>query len=215
MNKVFTLLITLTIFSCGSEKKDENQVTNQEKKVINKEETKAHKNRETKKIDNMKGKTLYDFKAKSIDGNDFDFNSLKGKKVLIVNTASECGLTPQFEQLEEIYQAYKDSNFTIVGFPANNFGSQEPLSNSEIVTFCKKNFGVSFQMMEKISVLDKDVHPLYQWLVFNQREKSGDVEFNVQWNFHKFLIDEEGNFVGEVSPSILPNDEVITNWINS
>lgn len=210
MNKVFTLLIALSLFSCNSEKKEDKNAKEEKKQSTSKVDKQP---KDIIKTENMEGKVLYDFKANSIDGNAFDFNSLKGKKVLIVNTASECGLTPQFEQLEEIYQAYKDSNFTIVGFPANNFGSQEPLSNPEIVTFCQKNFGVTFQMMEKISVLEKDIHPLYQWLVASQREKSGDNEFNVQWNFHKFLIDEEGNFVGEVSPTMLPNDEVITNWI--
>src|SRR5574344_1451441 len=108
-------------------------------------------------------KTLHDFTVVDIEGNDYQLSQLKGKKVLVVNTASKCGLTPQYKELEQLYQHYKDQNFIIIGFPANNFMKQEPGSNSEIDEFCK-NYGVSFPMMSKISVKGIDIHPLYQWL---------------------------------------------------
>lgn len=155
--------------------------------------------------------TIYQFKVKDIHGNDFDFNTLKGKKVIIVNTASECGLTPQYKQLQSLYQEYQDKNLVIVGFPANNFGNQEPGSNSEIATFCEMNYGVSFPMMEKISVKGSDMHPLYQFLT--QKNKNGVVDSEVEWNFQKYLIDETGHLVKVISPRTLPTDDEIKNWI--
>ena len=110
------------------------------------------------------GKTLYDFKATSLDGQPFDLSSLKGKKVLVVNTASKCGLTPQYANLQQLYDKYKDRNFVIIGFPANNFAQQEPGTNAEIKEFCTKNYGVTFPMMSKISVKGSDIDPLYKWL---------------------------------------------------
>ena len=118
---------------------------------------------QTKSETPMSAETIYPFKVEDLDGNAFDFASLKGKKILVVNTASECGLTPQYEQLQAIYEKYKDKNFVIVGFPANNFGSQEPGTNAQIATFCQKNYGVSFPMMSKISVKGKDMHAVYQF----------------------------------------------------
>ncbi len=157
--------------------------------------------------------TIYDFEFSTIEGEPFNLDSLKGKKVLIVNTASKCGLTPQYEQLEELYQTYKDQNFVIVGFPANNFMKQEPGSNEEIAEFCQKNYGVSFPMMAKISVKGEDQHPLFQFLT--TKSENGVSDQNVQWNFQKFLIDESGRLVQVVSPRVLPTDEVITSWIVS
>lgn len=156
-------------------------------------------------------KTIYSFKVKDIAGNDFDLASLKGKKVMIVNTASECGLTPQYEQLEKLYQAYKDKNFIIIGFPANNFMGQEPGSNEEIATFCKKNYGVTFPMMAKISVKGSDKHELYRFLT--TKELNGIEDSEVQWNFQKYLISEEGTLVKMISPRALPNDPSIVSWI--
>ena len=156
-------------------------------------------------------KTLYDFKAKTIDGKDFDFSSLAGKKVMIVNTASMCGFTPQYADLEKLYKEYGGPRFTIIGFPANNFGSQEPGSNVEIHEFCTKNYGVSFQMMEKISVKGDDMHPLYQWLT--EKELNGVQDAPVQWNFQKFLIDENGNWAGVALSKELPTSDRIINWI--
>lgn len=156
-------------------------------------------------------KTLYDFKAKTIDGQDFDFSTLKGKKILIVNTASKCGYTPQYEQLEELYKQYGGEGFEIIGFPANNFMSQEPGSNDEIAEFCKKNYGVSFTMMEKISVKGKDIHPLYAWLT--EKDQNGVEDAPVKWNFQKFMIDESGKYVKSVASGTSPKDQEIVAWI--
>jgi glutathione peroxidase len=159
----------------------------------------------------MEQGSIYTFKVKDLSGNEFDFATLKGKKILIVNTASECGLTPQYEQLQAVYEKYKDSNFVIVGFPANNFGAQEPGTNAEIGAFCKKNYGVTFPMMEKISVKGSDMHVLYQFLT--QKSKNGLKDSEVEWNFQKYLIDEKGHLAEVMSPRVLPNDSSIINWI--
>ena len=159
----------------------------------------------------MAKETIYQFKVEDLSGNTFDFSTLKGKKILVVNTASECGLTPQYEQLQAIYEKYKDKNFVIVGFPANNFGAQEPGTNQEIATFCQQNFGVSFPMMAKISVKGGDMHSVYQFLT--QKAKNGLQDSEVQWNFQKYLINENGELAKVVSPRTLPTDAEITNWI--
>ena len=155
--------------------------------------------------------TIYQFKVKDIDGKTFDFATLKGKKIMIVNTASKCGLTPQYEQLEALYDKYKNKNFIIVGFPANDFMSQEPGSDKEIAQFCQLNYGVSFPMMSKISVKGKDMHPVYHYLT--EKAKNGLEDNKVEWNFQKYLIDENGHLVRVVSPRILPNDQSIVAWI--
>ena len=156
-------------------------------------------------------KTLYDFKATTLDGQPFDLSSLKGKKVLVVNTASKCGLTPQYETLQKLYDTYRDHNFVIIGFPANNFAGQEPGTNAEIKEFCTKNYGVTFPMMSKISVKGNDIDPLYKWLT--SKSLNGVVDAEVQWNFQKFMIDEQGKLVGFVSPKEKPDSEKIINWI--
>lgn len=159
----------------------------------------------------MKKETIYQFNVQDLSGNAFDFAALKGKKIMIVNTASECGLTPQYEQLQAVYEKYKDQNFVIVGFPANNFGSQEPGSNAQIATFCQKNYGVTFPMMAKISVEGNDQHPVYQFLT--QKAKNGLEDSEVQWNFQKYLINENGELAKVISPRVLPTDSEIINWI--
>jgi len=156
-------------------------------------------------------KSFYDFKVKDIDGKDFDLSSLKGKKVLVVNTASKCGLTPQYKQLEEVFEKFGGEKFTIIGFPANNFMKQEPGTDSEIAEFCEKNYGVTFQMMSKISVKGDDIHPLYKWLT--SKAENGVMDSEVSWNFQKYLIDENGKLVDMVSPKVKPDDEKITSWI--
>jgi glutathione peroxidase len=155
--------------------------------------------------------SLYDFTVKAIDGSDFPLSQLKGKKVLVVNTASKCGFTPQYEGLEKLYTQFGGSNFVIIGFPANNFLRQEPGTNQEISAFCKKNYGVSFPMMEKISVKGNDIHPLYKWLT--EKELNGIADEPVKWNFQKFMIDENGNIAGVVYPSEKPDCDKITNWL--
>lgn len=155
--------------------------------------------------------SIYRFIVKDIDGNDFRMSSLKGKKVLIVNVASKCGLTPQYEELEKLYETYRDSNFVIIGFPANNFMGQEPGTNMEIKEFCTAQYGVTFPMMEKISVKGKDMSPLYQWLT--QKAKNGVMNQEVTWNFQKYMINESGQLVGVVMPKESPFSEKIINWI--
>ncbi|MDO5510578.1 MAG: glutathione peroxidase [Weeksellaceae bacterium] len=156
-------------------------------------------------------KTLHDFSAQDIRGNTFDFADWKGKKVIVVNTASKCGLTPQYEQLEELYQKYGDDNLEIVGFPANDFMSQEPGSDAEIAEFCEVNYGVSFLMMSKISVKGADKHPIYQWLT--QKSENGVLDSEVSWNFQKFLVNEDGTLYASIPPKTLPNDPQIIEWI--
>ncbi|MBW6483462.1 MAG: glutathione peroxidase [Vicingaceae bacterium] len=157
--------------------------------------------------------SIHQFKVTDLYGEPFDFSTLKGKKIMVVNTASKCGLTPQYKQLQEIYDNYKDSDFVIIGFPANNFLSQEPGSNDEIASFCQENYGVTFPMMGKISVKGKDIHKIYQFLT--QKEKNGVEDSNVSWNFQKYLLDENGYLVKVISPRTLPNDEEIIKWIES
>jgi glutathione peroxidase len=161
----------------------------------------------------QKQKTFHDFKVTTIDGQPFDLSTLKGKKVLVVNTASKCGYTPQYEQLEAIYKKYGGDKFTIIGFPANNFMSQEPGTNEEIKQFCTLNYGVTFQMMAKISVKGKDIDPLYNWLT--TKKENGVMDAPVKWNFQKFMIDENGNLVGMVPPGEKPDSEKIVSWITS
>ena len=153
---------------------------------------------------------VYQFKVPSIDGATIDFSKFKGKKILIVNTASKCGYTPQYVELEKLHKAY-GSKLVIIGFPANNFAAQEPGADTTIAAFCKKNYGVTFRMMSKISVKGNDQHELYQWLT--KKEKNGVEDASVSWNFQKFLIDENGNYVKSVSPRTLPTDESIVSWI--
>lgn len=157
--------------------------------------------------------SLYDFKVKDINEQDFSFEQLKGKKVMIVNTASKCGLTPQYEQLEKVYKEFGSEKFIIIGFPANNFLKQEPGTNDEIKDFCQKNYGVSFPMMSKISVKGKDMHPLYKWLT--DKKLNGFEDSSVKWNFQKYLIDENGKIVKVIAPSTKPDSEEIINWIKS
>ena len=148
---------------------------------------------------------FYDFKLKSLDGSEIDFSTFKGKKVLVVNTASECGYTPQYADLQALHEKYGD-RITVLAFPANNFGAQEPGSNAEIAAFCKKNYGVTFTVFEKISVKGNDQHPLYQWLA---RETGKELS----WNFCKYVIDETGKPVEFFSSSISPFDSEILSLV--
>ena len=137
-------------------------------------------------------KTIYDFKVEALDGGTIDFSAYKGKKILIVNTASKCGYTKQYEGLEKLYEEHKDK-LVIVGFPANNFGGQEPGTNTEIKEFCKKNYGVSFPMAAKISVKGDDTATIYKWLC--SKAENGVLDADIKWNFNKFLLDENGNLM--------------------
>ena len=161
----------------------------------------------------MEKQSIYQFKVTDLSGKEFDFATLKGKKILVVNTASKCGLTPQYKDLQTIYDQYKDKNLVIVGFPTNNFASQEPGTSEEIATFCKQNYGVTFPMMDKISVKGDDMAPLYQFLT--QKSKNGLEDSEVQWNFQKYLIDEKGHLAKVVGPKTLPTDAEIVDWIKA
>lgn len=156
-------------------------------------------------------KTIYEYKVTDIQNNEFDFSSLKGKKIMVVNTASECGLTPQYEQLQSLYEKYKDQNFVIIGFPANNFMGQEPGNNEQIATFCKANYGVTFPMMSKISVKGDDIAPIYQYLT--QKKLNGLEDSEVKWNFQKYLIGTDGKLAKVIHPRVLPDSPEIISWI--
>lgn len=158
-------------------------------------------------------KSLHDFTVTDIEGKTFNLSTLKGKKVLIVNTASKCGFTPQYEQLQKIYDTYGGNDFIIIGFPANNFNEQEPGTNKDIAQFCQRNYGVTFPMMSKISVKGNDMHPVYQWLT--QKSKNGVLDSEVTWNFQKYLIDEEGHLVSMLEPKVKPDDEQIVSWLRN
>lgn len=156
------------------------------------------------------GGNFYDFKVKTIDGKDFDLGSLKGKKVMVVNTASKCGYTPQYKDLQELYEQY-GKELMIIGFPANNFANQEPGTPIEIKEFCTDNYNVTFPLMEKISVKGRDIHPLYKWLT--SKELNGVMDSEVKWNFQKYLIDENGKLVDVLYSKEKPGSEKVINWL--
>jgi len=197
MKKLFVMIcVALGLMSCKTDA--------QEKKVVNtalKSEKTANK------------ETIYQFKVKDLYGKEFDFATLKGKKIMIVNTASKCGLTPQYKLLEELYEKYKDKNFVIVGFPANNFLWQEPGTDEEIATFCKQNYGVTFPMMSKISVKGKNMHEVYQFLT--KKSRNGYKDSSAAWNFQKYLLNKKGELVSVVKPKTLPNNQEIIDWIEN
>jgi glutathione peroxidase len=155
-------------------------------------------------------KTLHDFSAQTITGEIFDFSTLKGKKVLIVNTATECSLTPQFRKMQELYEEYGGDDFEIVAFPCNDFGSQEPGTNEQINEFCTQKYNVSFTLMEKISIKE-EMHPIYQWLTSS--EENGTLDAKVIWNFQKFLVDEDGRVVESLSPITGVQNRRIIEWL--
>ena len=197
MKKLFFVLSGICLLtSCKNQAQD--RAENMQTKVIQPE--------------TMAKETIYQFKVTDLSGNEFDFSSLKGKKILVVNTASKCGLTPQYKDLEAIYEKYKAKNFVIVGFPANNFASQEPGTNEEIGSFCQKNYGVTFPMMSKVSVKGEDMCDVYKFLT--QKAKNGLQDSEVEWNFQMYLINEKGELEKVISPQVLPTDASIVDWIN-
>lgn len=180
------------------------------------------------KDDKPEQKTFHDFVVKDINGNDFDLSQLKGKKVMVVNTASKCGLTPQFEQLQKLYNSLNKEKFEIIGFPANNFLKQDPGSNEEILEFCTANYGVTFPMMEKVSVCDfiytayppdenkaekVSTDPIYEWLT--KKELNGVADTKIQWNFQKFLIDENGKLIGTLAPNVMSEIMLLKDWLEN
>lgn len=156
--------------------------------------------------------SIYKYKVNGLEGQSIDFSKFKGKKILIVNTASECGSTPQYAELQQLYSKYK-GKLVIVGFPANNFGGQEPGSNTQIQEFCKRNYGVTFPMAAKVSVKGSDAHPLFKYLT-QEAKKIGAEDPVIRWNFTKFLIDEKGKLVKVFPTKVKPMSEEITKYLN-
>lgn len=144
---------------------------------------------------------IYEYSAKQLDGSLLDFNQYQGEVLLIVNTASKCGFTPQFAGLESLYQQYKDQGLTVIGFPCNQFGAQDPGSDDEIGDFCQKNYGVSFPMMAKVDVNGSDAHPIFDWL---KAQKGGVLTDAIKWNFTKFLIGRDGKVIDRYAPTTKP-----------
>ena len=159
----------------------------------------------------LTGSSIYDFKVPGLDGTDIDFSKFKGKKIMIVNTASQCGNTPQYKDLEALYEKYK-GKLVIIGFPANNFGAQEPGTSTEIKEFCTKNYGVTFPMADKVSVKGDDIAPIYKYL--SEQAATKGFADPVKWNFGKFLLDENGTLVATFSPKTQPMSEEILKWLN-
>ncbi|GIS00353.1 MAG: glutathione peroxidase [Flavobacteriales bacterium] len=159
----------------------------------------------------MVNNSIHQFKVADIYGDIFDFSKLKGKKVMIVNTASKCGLTFQYEALQKLYSQYKDLNFIVIGFPSNDFLWQEPGSNDEIIDFCEENYGVTFPMMSKVTVKGSKKHPIYQFLT--QKSKNNFKDSRVTWNFQKYLINKDGRIEKIISPRTRPDSEEVVSWI--
>lgn len=154
--------------------------------------------------------SIHQFEAKTIKGESIQMEKYKGKKILIVNTASKCGLTPQLEKLQELHSTNKD--LIIIGFPSNDFANQDPGTNDEIATFCKDNYGVDFLMMEKIHVKGDSIDPIYKWLT--NKSQNGVMNSSVKWNFQKYLINENGHLVDVVSPWRKPDCRKIKKWLS-
>ena len=170
----------------------------------------SQQKKEVSKDKNTVMKSIYDYKVESGDGNEINFADFKGKKILIVNTASECGFTPQYEDLEKLYKTYKDK-LVIVGFPANNFGGQEPGINEEIGAFCKKNYGVTFPMAAKVSVKGKDIAPIFKFLT--DKKLNGVKNTTILWNFTKFLLNEKGELMDTFISTTKPTSDSITKYL--
>ncbi|WP_313373551.1 glutathione peroxidase [Chishuiella sp.] len=160
----------------------------------------------------QKVKTIYDYTFKDINDDDFKFSDLKGKKILILNTASKCGYTPQYDALEKLYQEYKDQNFVIIGFPSDNFGGQEFDNNEQIASFCKLNYGVTFPLMTKSDVIGKNQNEIFKFLT--KKSLNGKSDNEVKWNFTKFLINEDGTLEASYPSKVTPDSKEIVDWIN-
>jgi len=187
MKQIFFVMITLLMLACNQ------QASNAVTAVPN---TVSSKN----------NPSVYQFSVAALDGGVIHFSDFKGKKILIVNTASKCGYTPQYKELEALYEKYKNK-LVVVGFPANNFMNQEPGSNAEIKEFCTQNYGVTFPMAQKISVKGDDIAPIYIWLT--HKEKNNVLDAEVGWNFNKFLLDEEGKLIAHFGSKVKPLDDEI------
>lgn len=189
MKKIFIIILAVGAFL---------QSCTQQKKEISKDK-------------NSSMETIYNYKVESLNGSEIDFEDFKGKKILIVNTASECGFTKQYADLEEISKTYPDK-VVVVGFPANNFGNQESGTNEEIGAFCEKNFGVTFPLAAKVSVKGDDIAPIFKYLT--EKDMNGVKNTTILWNFTKFLVDENGKLIDSFISTTKPTDEKITKYFN-
>ncbi|MDQ0475868.1 glutathione peroxidase [Chryseobacterium sp. MDT2-18] len=191
MKKLFIILLSSGVFlqSCKNQKNDVSQI---------------------KTTNNTMENTIYDYKVESLDGKEINFADFKGKKILVVNTASECGFTPQYADLEKLSKDYPDK-LVVIGFPANNFGGQEPGSNQEIGAFCEKNFGVTFPMAAKVSVKGEDIAPIFKYLT--DKDLNGVKNTTILWNFTKFLIDENGHLIDSFISTTKPTSDSITKYL--
>jgi len=176
------------------------------KKTVSKKQT----TQQTKTPQKMQ--TIYNYTFKDINDEDFSFADLKGKKILILNTASKCGYTPQYDALEKLYQEYKDQNFVIIGFPSDNFGGQEFDNNEEIATFCKLNYGVTFPLMSKSDVIGNNQNEVFKFLT--KKAINGKSDNDVKWNFTKFLINEDGTLEASYPSKVTPDSKEIIDWLN-
>ena len=179
----------------------------QETKKVSKKQT-IHQTTKTP----QKVNKIYDYTFKDINDDDFNFADLKGKKILILNTASKCGYTPQYDALEKLYQEYKDQGLVIVGFPSDNFGGQEFDNNEEIASFCKLNYGVTFPLMSKSDVIGKNQNEIFKFLT--KKSLNGKSDNDVKWNFTKFLINKDGNFEASYPSKVTPDSKEIIDWLN-
>ena len=155
--------------------------------------------------------SFFDLSATDINGQLVKMDQYKGQKIMVVNTASKCGFTPQYAELQDLYNTYKDKGFVVIGFPSNDFGGQEPGTEKDIAQFCQKNYGVTFPMMAKVSTKGSEQHAVYNWLA--SKEQNGVMDTAVKWNFHKYLIDEQGHLVMSLESGVAPNDSRVIDWI--
>lgn len=188
---ISSVLLLLFLQSCGNSVRNTQQTSNSSQSPI----------------------SFYDYNLTDIFGETYDMDQLKGKKVLVVNTASSCGLTPQYADLQKLYNEFGESGFVILGFPSNSFENQEPLNNEEIQAFCEKNYGVTFPMMQKTEVIGENQHPLFRWLTYD--ELNGKMDVQIDNAFYKFMINEDGSLEGFVGPDVKPTDSRITNWLKN
>ncbi|MFK7000401.1 glutathione peroxidase [Flavobacterium oreochromis] len=204
MKKGVLLLMSMLVFSCK----------NQEETLKNDDSSREAKGLQEIVIEkNLEGQTIYQYQVIDVNGKIFDFSKLRGKKIMIVNTATDCGFTDQLELLQQMYVKYKRKGLEIVAFPSNDFGDSEPLENSEINAFCKKKYGVTFPIMAKVSLKGSNKNPVYQFLM--NKNKNGLKDNVLHWNFQKYLINESGHVDQVLGPHITPDSPAVLEWIKS
>ena len=205
MKKSIVFLLAFLAFSCKNQ--EETLKSEEANKSVNKDKQEIVINR------NLEGQTIYQYQVTDISGKGYDLAKLRGKKIMVVNTASECGFVDQLETLQAMYAKYKGSGFVVIAFPSNDFGNSEPLTNEEILKFCKKKYKVTFPMMGKVSLKGGSMHPVYGFLT--QKAKNGLKDNVLHWNFQKYLINENGHLDQVLGPHVSPDDPAVIEWIKS